>query len=79
MDPSIIGSNDDKVIEMSQQEKDVLDQARADTIEEAKKKAIEAGNISMNQLLEALEDLNIITKKQITDEVKENEGISLSP
>ena len=68
-----------QVVSWTQIEIDAYLQAQADAQEIAQKTAIESGNISTTQLLEALEDLGVITKKQVTDKVKENEGISLSP
>jgi len=69
----------DTVVEMSQLEKDVLDQAEADAKEQAVFDAIDKYEISNVDLITALVQVinkripsNIITKAEITQQIKDN-------
>lgn len=67
---------DGKVVEISKAEKDAIIASELKAKEMAKKENIESLNITIKQLVNALENNDIITKTQIIDKVKTDENIT---
>ena len=66
---------DGKIVELSQEEKDVIIASELKVQEDAKEASIDNLNISIEQLIKALESKSIITKTEIIEKVKEDEGL----
>ena len=67
-----------KVIEKTTVEKDAILSVEAQAVEDNLIARIESGSITILELLKALEAKSIITMKEITDEVKKDNNLSIS-
>lgn len=76
VDVAIIGSNDDKVVEMSQLEKDAIIQAEADALIQSEISAVDNFNVSVEELGRALVQLGIVDGVALKDKIKEIKGLN---
>ncbi len=82
VDPSIVGTNDDKVVEMNQAEKDAVDAAEVAAQNQLISDAADDLSIAVEDVIVALvKRINVripgnpITKQEVIDQIKADKGL----